>query len=741
MKKAFNKSILMTALICGSVLAGGTTVFAEESVGEFALDTMVVTATRTMKQLQEVPASVSVITSEDIQSKNIMSVPEALQTLTGVYKNQSLQGGIQLRGFSSTDILVLVDGAQMNFPYNNGVDWEMIPIENISRIEVVRGAASSLYGGRAVGGVINIITKDITKKGLNANIVLNYGSNNTWKKAIYADIKANDKVAFGVGYENRKSNGWTTYYQTKKASNGSGTIVPDNALPQMKNGNYIVGSRGKKNYENETYTANVKYNFDSDRSLKYTFANTKSTYNYPNPQTTIYQNGKPVWSGKIDVGNGQYVSPDLSKYLGYDGVKEYDKHTLTYNDDKNKMNANFSVLDMKTSGYSSPSSGATTVPWFGTGTDSYYPGKTYSFDFQKAWENIGKHNILIGGDFKQESFTQYRKYLTNWHDHDSVDTSKYRNGTYQIHDGKARNIALFLQDEYKFNEPWTMYAGLRYDHYKKYDGRSQFFATDGSIENDEHHKEGSYTELSPKIAFDFKADEKTNYYISYGHSFNPPPFSQIYRYEPPTIANPDLDSETSDTYEIGMKKKLSDKTSLGISMYHVKTDDKIIYTYHYLPGTTKVESRRYENYGIEKRRGVELNFDHRFTDEWSGYLNYSWQHGRVERSAVANTNITNVNSTDYGIPKHLLHAGVNYKKDKFGANLDCQYVSARQAPNAETGEYGSEDPYFIVNAAFNYEIAKGAVLQFTIENLFDREFYASEPTSGRVYSVGLRYSF
>ena len=46
-----------------------------------------------------------------------------------------------------------------------------------------------------------------------------------------------------------------------------------------------------------------------------------------------------------------------------------------------------------------------------------------------------------------------------------------------------------------------------------------------------------------------------------------------------------------------------------------------------------------------------------------------------------------------------------------------------------------------LNAAFNYEIAKGAVLQFTIENLFDREFYASEPTSGRVYSVGLRYSF
>ena len=88
MKRTMNKKALLAALVCTSVLAGGTTAFAEESVGEFALDTMVVTATRTMKQLQEVPASVSVITSEDIQSKNIMSVPEALQTLTGVYKNQ-----------------------------------------------------------------------------------------------------------------------------------------------------------------------------------------------------------------------------------------------------------------------------------------------------------------------------------------------------------------------------------------------------------------------------------------------------------------------------------------------------------------------------------------------------------------------------------------------------------------------------------------------------------------------------
>ena len=113
----------------------------------------------------------------------------------------------------------------------------------------------------------------------------------------------------------------------------------------------------------------------------------------------------------------------------------------------------------------------------------------------------------------------------------------------------------------------------------------------------------------------------------------------------------------------------------------------------------------------------------------------------MKQNAVAGTNLKEADSADYGIPKHLLHAGVNYNKDKFNAILDCQYVSARQAPDDVTGEYGAEDAYFIVNTAFNYEIAKGTILQFGINNLFDKEFYASEATSGRTYNVGLRYSF
>lgn len=145
---------------------------------------MVVTATRTMKQIQEVPASVSVVTAKDIERHNVTTIQEALQYVPGLYMNQAKaqDDQIMLRGMDTPNILVLVDGVQLNSAYNGAVNFDQIPVESIERIEVLRGAASSIYGGRAVAGVINITTKEATDK-LNGDVVLSYGSNNTWKRA------------------------------------------------------------------------------------------------------------------------------------------------------------------------------------------------------------------------------------------------------------------------------------------------------------------------------------------------------------------------------------------------------------------------------------------------------------------------------------------------------------------------------------------------------------------------------
>lgn len=195
------KKALALAVLCAVSSMGLMSIANAEEVSEpdstaqkenvennFTLNEMVVTATRTMKELKEVPSSVSVITAKEIEEKNVTSVQEALQHLPGVYMSQAAQGGIQLRGFSSSDVLVLVDGVQMNDTYEGDVNFNMIPVENIERIEVLRGAASSIYGGHAVGGVINIITKE-PEEGTHVNAALTYGSNNTWKKALSLVLK------------------------------------------------------------------------------------------------------------------------------------------------------------------------------------------------------------------------------------------------------------------------------------------------------------------------------------------------------------------------------------------------------------------------------------------------------------------------------------------------------------------------------------------------------------------------
>jgi outer membrane cobalamin receptor len=126
---------------------------------------VVVTATKTEKDPNDVTQPVSIISSEEIRNSGATDVPTAIQNATGVHiGNYGTPGSVQsvsIQGAFSSQILVLVDGIRMNSSRDGGFDLSMLPvsIEDIDRIEIVRGPGSALYGSDAVGGVINIITK------------------------------------------------------------------------------------------------------------------------------------------------------------------------------------------------------------------------------------------------------------------------------------------------------------------------------------------------------------------------------------------------------------------------------------------------------------------------------------------------------------------------------------------------------------------------------------------------------
>ena len=164
--KKMTKAMLMTALILGSVQWGGTAVHANE-LQEFSLDEYVVTAARTETKLVDTPANISVVTAEQIESRHYTNVAEALKDVPGANVVDSGTGASEKCIFLNGDerVLILVDGRRVSMDMGTmtgraSYDTNMLPdVGLIERIEILKGAGSSLYGSDAVGGVINIITK------------------------------------------------------------------------------------------------------------------------------------------------------------------------------------------------------------------------------------------------------------------------------------------------------------------------------------------------------------------------------------------------------------------------------------------------------------------------------------------------------------------------------------------------------------------------------------------------------
>ena len=128
-----------------------------------SLPPVVVTATRTEVPLNQLTTSVTVITAEDIRERQAELVLEILRDVPGVEVVQTGSMGnttsVFIRGSESNQVLVLIDGIEVNSTTVGSYDFANLTTENVERIEVLRGAGGTLYGSQAIGGVINIFTK------------------------------------------------------------------------------------------------------------------------------------------------------------------------------------------------------------------------------------------------------------------------------------------------------------------------------------------------------------------------------------------------------------------------------------------------------------------------------------------------------------------------------------------------------------------------------------------------------
>ena len=208
--------LLVTFVSSGQVLAVG-----EEGDEEAVeLKEVVVTATRDWEEERKVPYNVSVITEEDIARSNAQNVADLLRTIPGVFVSDWTANRksvtVDIRGFGEagpSNSLVLVDGRRVNQIDISGTDWTQIPLDQVERIEVIRGGGSVLYGDNAVGGVVNIVTKKGEGKpsvqaealggsyGLNIQRASSRGASGDFRYAVHARHERTDGFRDNGDYE------------------------------------------------------------------------------------------------------------------------------------------------------------------------------------------------------------------------------------------------------------------------------------------------------------------------------------------------------------------------------------------------------------------------------------------------------------------------------------------------------------------------------------------------------------
>jgi iron complex outermembrane receptor protein len=228
---------------------------------------VVVTGTRTQEQIEKVPANVTVITHKEIEDSNAKDVPDLLQTQVGVTVQNLLGNGkkvnVGLRGFGETDpynTLVLVDGRRVNEIDLSGVDWTQIPLDQIERIEIVRGMGSVLYGDNAVGGVINIITKTPGKTP-HAKVGFTSGSYGRNKESVSLS-GGQDKVAASLFATYDSTNGYRENNMFRAKDLGAKIVLdPSDMLRFNISGSHhsdkygLPGSLSKTEYEQDRRAA------------------------------------------------------------------------------------------------------------------------------------------------------------------------------------------------------------------------------------------------------------------------------------------------------------------------------------------------------------------------------------------------------------------------------------------------------------------------------------------------------
>ena len=716
--------------------------FAEEKE-EAKLEEIVVTATRTETSVESAPASVSVVTKEKIELKAPKTIDQALNDISGVFvkRGKGLMDTISfitLRGIPDQKrTLILMDGVVLNNPYAGSVTMGGYYPEDLERVEVVKGPFSSLYGGYAMGGVVQFITKMPEKR----EFTLKTGYGSSWERGeamddlrrfyiSYGD-KLWDKLSIFLSYGRQDTNGYPTDFNVQTTRPPAG--ITGYEVTSTRDGRvaYLIGDKGDNRWWDDGITIKTQYEFTKDTKLRLSFMRNRYEYNYDDPHTYLRNatTGAPVWS---------YGSVRENTFLSGAGGRTQNTYALNFETKLFKdlsMKINLSYFDTEswyvTTLSEATRSGCGTNPTL-CGYVTNTPADAYMADIQFSLPIFNNQILTFGGSFRRDYADAKEKYLRNWKDEDSTTTLKYESK------GKARTYALFVQDKIMLLNNLTAYIGFRQDFWKTYDG----YANDvGKAGYPKEYPSKSASSFSPKFALVYKPFETTTLRGSIGKAFRSPTVYELYRTWTTSrgityAGNPQLDPETVVSWDIGVEQKLWKGAKVSLTYFENYLKDLI---YRKTVTSTYLE---WVNVGKAESRGVEFEIEQRFEKWLRLFGNFTYTDSEIKE------NQANPKTVGYRLIKTPLwraNIGAEFEKSGFSAMVVGRYVG-KWFNNDDNSDYvnnvfGSYDPYFVVDGKIAYQITKFAKLSFSVDNIFDRKYYQHFKAPGRQWFTELTLKF
>lgn len=713
--------------------------------------TVIVTATRSEIDTDKVPASTSVIPEEEIKTRNITQLDQSLNLLPGVIVSRTKGWtdtlvGVGMRGFAASGTtqsrtLIMLDGEPLNDGYTGQVMWSTIPTSEINRVEVVRGPYSALYGGNAMGGVINVLTRPADKRHI--ELSSQFGSQNTGNYAANYSERFFGKLGVSAGYQRTQTVGYPSQLITKTASTGSSGTAVSGATATITNAGaqtFVVGEVGHNWFHSNGARGRVEYAFSSKTTAFVQYMRQQYSYGYGLYNSYLLDsNGKAIASGTVHftvngVSKQMTLTPVTFMPSGPGGGNSnfYHARILHSLSDRQMVEVSGGMFDQPLDWYNS--AGSSAAYGTGAGSTSNDPSRSWHANAMWSLSRSKAGDVLAGFEFRRAAAGADNYNLTDYTDRNTKATQTFAAS------GKSNNVAVYGQDQYSLTRRLIVTAGGRFDYWFGFNGKSNNFDSTGLIAFPDR-TENSW---NGKLSALYRLTETTSLRASVGNAFRNPTVYNLYRTWTSTSgtlykANPNLDPEHLISWEAGIRQHLGGNLQAEATYYENRVSDLIYSSTDYdsdPTGKTIVQ----RNAGESRTRGAEFMAKDRLLPWLELSVSYTYNDAVITKNASIPAT---VGKQVTRVPRNSASGILAAAKGRWSGTLTDRFVAHVHSTDLNTdihwGVPGAYDGYNVMGGSLNYEINKHFTIYGSVENLLDRSYFQYYVSPGRTSMGGVRF--